>query len=61
LGILRVGARRVLRLIPGAGAFVGAIANARATDEMVTRRFATTAVPLSVDSRGPGWATGIMI
>jgi EcsC protein family len=37
LGVLRVGARRVLRLIPGAGALIGAIANARATDEMVTR------------------------
>jgi hypothetical protein len=36
-GALRVGARRVLRLIPGAGAVIGAIANARATDEMVTR------------------------
>jgi len=37
LSALRVGARRMLRLIPGAGAFIGAIANARATDEMVTR------------------------
>jgi hypothetical protein len=37
LGVLRVGARRVLRLIPGAGALIGAIANARATDEMVSR------------------------
>jgi hypothetical protein len=37
LSVLRVSARRVFRLIPGAGAFIGAIANARATDEMVTR------------------------
>jgi hypothetical protein len=37
LSVLRVGARRVLRLIPGAGALIGAVANARATDEMVTR------------------------
>lgn len=37
VGVLRVGARRVLRLIPGAGALIGAVANARATEEMVTR------------------------
>jgi hypothetical protein len=37
LSVLRIGASRVLRLIPGAGALIGAIANARATDEMVTR------------------------
>jgi uncharacterized protein (DUF697 family) len=37
VGVLRLGARRMLRLIPGAGALIGAIANARATDEMVTR------------------------
>jgi hypothetical protein len=37
VGVLRVGARRVLRLIPGAGALIGAVANARATDEVMTR------------------------
>jgi hypothetical protein len=37
LSALRVGAGRVLRLIPGAGAVIGAVANARATDQMVTR------------------------
>jgi nitroreductase len=37
MGVLRVGARRVLRLIPGAGALIGAVANARATDEVATR------------------------
>jgi hypothetical protein len=37
LGVLRVGVRRMLRLIPGAGALIGAVANARATEEMVTR------------------------
>jgi hypothetical protein len=37
VGVLRLGARRVLRLIPGAGALIGAVANARATEEMVTR------------------------
>jgi hypothetical protein len=36
-GALRVGARRVLRLVPGAGAVIGAIANARATDEVAAR------------------------
>jgi hypothetical protein len=37
MGVLRVGARRVLRLIPGAGALIGAVTNARATDDLVTR------------------------
>ncbi|WP_203905730.1 EcsC family protein [Virgisporangium aliadipatigenens] len=36
-GLLRVGARRLLGLVPGAGAFIGAIANARATDELAGR------------------------
>jgi hypothetical protein len=37
LGALRVGARRAMRLVPGAGAVIGAIANARATEEVAMR------------------------
>jgi hypothetical protein len=36
-GVLRVGAQRLLRMVPGAGALVGAVANARATSDVVTR------------------------
>jgi hypothetical protein len=39
LGALRLGARRILRLIPGAGALIGAIANARETEEVAARAF----------------------
>jgi hypothetical protein len=37
LGALRVGARRLVQFIPGAGAVIGALANARATEEVANR------------------------
>jgi hypothetical protein len=37
LGVLRVGARRVMQMVPGAGAVIGAIANARATSDLANR------------------------
>jgi len=35
--VIRVGARRIVQMVPGAGAVIGAIANARATGDLASR------------------------